>query len=688
MVPTEPPNPPAPDAARSRQRRSEGAAPRARQPAGEPVLPAQNTEPTAVAKPASEMAGLPDALAHLRQVIGSVSYVLPLPSAESARRITAGLVDQLDDYLVPRLRRLDAPLLVVVGGSTGVGKSTLVNSLVRAPVSPAGVLRPTTRAAVLVCHPVDVPYFSKIHLLPGLTRTTGAAKNPTTLQVVSAPALTPGLAFIDAPDIDSVVDSNRALATQLFAAADLWLFVTTAARYADAAPWDLLHAARSRGTVVVLLLDRVPPGADETLEADYRARLRTNDLGDAPLFLLPQAHLDGQGLLDEQQVTAVRYWFTTLANSPAARAAVVRQTVHGAIRALGPALAALARAADNQVAAAEELAARVRTAYGTAQAKVEQGVRDGALLRGEVLVSWYELLGDGDVARAVPAQLGRARDRLGQALTGRSAAGTRFQAALESAVTAVLRNAAADAAEQAYTSWRLHPAGPGLLDAPPGAPATDPGSADLPGSPATDPRSAGLPGSAGADLGARPDALSAPAADLPQRVDQLLLDWRRELRERIRAESAGRGTVARTSGYAVNATRLLVIIGAFATTAFVPTGAELGVDSDTAVIARRVLDGVFADQALRDLAERARDDLLERVRALFDTEAARFQRVLEAAGVDRAAAGRLAEAADAVEAARQAAAELAEPANPAEPAKSAEPATPAEGAEPVAEETP
>src|SRR6185312_4018983 len=148
-------------------------------------------------------------------------------------------------YLLPRLARLDAPLLVVVGGSTGAGKSTLVNSIVRTPVSPAGVLRPTTRAPVLVCHPSDMPWFTEANILPGLQRTTGAssagsaAADIRTLQVVSAPALTPGLALLDAPDIDSVVDANRALATQLLAAADLWLFVTTASRYADAVPWEL-----------------------------------------------------------------------------------------------------------------------------------------------------------------------------------------------------------------------------------------------------------------------------------------------------------------------------------------------------------------------------------------------------------------------------------------------------------------
>src|SRR4051794_7015910 len=148
---------------------------------------------------------------------------------------------------------MDAPLLMVVGGSTGAGKSTLVNSLVGEEVSASGVLRPTTRAPVLVCHEGDVAWFADDRILPGMPRTIGrTGDGGSGLHVVPTPALQPGLALLDAPDIDSVVEANRTLARQLLAAADSWLFVTTAARYADAVPWDLLQAARERGTSLCL----------------------------------------------------------------------------------------------------------------------------------------------------------------------------------------------------------------------------------------------------------------------------------------------------------------------------------------------------------------------------------------------------------------------------------------------------
>ena len=62
--------------------------------------------------------------------------------------------------------------------------------------------------------------------------------------------------MLDAPDVDSIDQSNRDLAAQLLAAADLWLFVTSAARYADQVPWDYLRRASERATSVAVVLDR------------------------------------------------------------------------------------------------------------------------------------------------------------------------------------------------------------------------------------------------------------------------------------------------------------------------------------------------------------------------------------------------------------------------------------------------
>ncbi|HEV7897004.1 MAG TPA: GTPase domain-containing protein [Planosporangium sp.] len=558
------------------------------------------------------------ALSGLRDTVAEVRYPLALPESEHALAAAAAMADQLDDYLLPRLGRLDAPLLVVVGGSTGAGKSTLVNSLVRATVSEAGVLRPTTRAPVLVCHPDDAPWFTEAHLLPGLERTTSRPTRTDSLQVVSAEGLTPGLAFLDAPDIDSVVDANRALAVQLLAAADLWLFVTTAARYADAVPWELLRTARSRGTAIALVLDRVPAGAADAIGPHLTGMLRANDLGGAPLFVLPEIRLE-QELLPDRIVAPLRDWFAALAKSAAARAAVVRQTLDGAVAALGPAVEQLAVAATDQVDAADILAAGVSAAYRDAEAAVEQGVRDGALLRGEVLARWQDLVGTGDLMRGLQARVGRLRDRMSAAVTGHPEPAQRLQEALGSGLVVLVRNAAADASERVVANWRAHPAGGALLETP----------------------------EAAIDL-------TASSADLPERVERLVRDWQRSVVELVRTEAGGKRKAARAGAFAVNATGLLVMVSVFAATSFIPTGLEVAVAGGTTVAAQKVLEAIFGDQAIRKLADNARRDLLTRMHALLGEEADRFLSVLDNAGIDPTAADRLRRAAVTTEAARAA----------------------------------
>lgn len=187
----------------------------------------------------------------------------------------------------------EAPLLAVIGGPTGAGKSTLVNSLVRAPVSPTGILRPTTRRPVLVCHPRS---FARVH-----------RHNLTPIQ---APALPAGVALIDAPDINSIDQANRDLSNELFDDADLWVFVTTAARYADAEAWRHLRAAQERKVGLAVVLDRVPPQAVEEILPHL-----TELLGEpVPLFVVPDSQLDRQGMLPERVVTPIWEFLHTCAN--------------------------------------------------------------------------------------------------------------------------------------------------------------------------------------------------------------------------------------------------------------------------------------------------------------------------------------------------------------------------------------
>src|SRR5215211_7533501 len=272
---------------------------------------------------------VPAALADLAAALRAAELTLAVPGRDAADAARRELVDQIEDYLLPRIARMEAPLLMVMGGSTGAGKSTLVNSLVGEDVSPSGVLRPTTRAPVLVCHPDDMPWFEDERILPGMSRTRGSSSSAGSLQLVPTEALPPGLALLDSPDIDSVVEANRALSRQLLAAADTWLFVTTAARYADAVPWELLQAARERGTVVAVVLNRVPPDAGEVAR-HLREMLDARGLGETEMLVVPESRLE-DGLLPAAPLAPVRSWLDALAADAQARSGLIARTLAGAL---------------------------------------------------------------------------------------------------------------------------------------------------------------------------------------------------------------------------------------------------------------------------------------------------------------------------------------------------------------------
>jgi GTPase SAR1 family protein len=558
-------------------------------------------------------AALIDAVSRLRAEVEETVFGLDLPGSGDARATRQELLDQFDDYLLPRLSSLEAPLLAVVGGSTGAGKSTLVNSIVGSEVSRSGVIRPTTTSPVLVHCPDDTPWFADRRILPGLARVTGSATGepqPGTVQLVSSTDLPPGMALLDAPDIDSVVHAHRELATQLLAAADLWLFVTTAARYADAVPWELLRTASERGTAVAIVLDRVPPEIVDEVRPHLVEMLRDQGLATTPIFTIPETTLTADGALPDSAMGRLRAWLHALAGDARARAIIVEQTLRGAVESLGDRTARLEAASEAQAAASGQLLKVAAGEFEAAEAAVREGMTDGTLLRGEVLARWQEFVGTGEFFRQVESTVGKWRDRVAAAVKGEvPPSGEHLDEALQTGVAALLRAHADSAAIETSRAWRRMPGGDTLL-------------------------------------GSSPE-LARASEDVDARIERLVRDWQGEVLDLVRGEGGSRRTNARIAAYGVNGIGLFLMLVSFAHTGGL-VGGEIAIAGGTSVLAQKILEAIFGDQAVRTMADKARELLLGHASDLYTTELARYTSAVDSLSVSTQQAGRLAEAAERV----------------------------------------
>ncbi|MGY5766160.1 dynamin family protein [Brachybacterium sp. DNPG3] len=554
----------------------------------------------------TDTAVLDDFAEHLR----ALDLPLPVDGAEEARTEVAGALTQLGDHVIPRLESLDAPLLVVVGGSTGAGKSTLVNSLVGEEVSRSGAIRPTTRRPVLLHHPADEAWFTGRRILPGLARVrggdgTGGADGTgaegdlapsTSLELRSLEAVPRGLALLDAPDIDSVAIGNRELARQLLRAADLWLFVTTANRYADAIPWEVLRTAAARDVTVDVVMNRIPdvPGVAEELEEDLRAMLAREGVPATRLLLVPETDLGEDRLLPETAISALREHLTALASDAEGRGRIARRTLAGAVGSLAGSARGIAAGARAQEAEQQRLREEAAAAFAESRARIEEAVGDGSLLRGEVLARWQDVVGTGEFLRGVETVVSRLRDRIGMALTGRTAPAVAAEEALGTGLVHVLIDESARGAERAESAWRASPAGRSLVE--------------------------------GRDLSRLPDGFGDEAS-------AAVRAWQGDVLEMVRSEGADRRTKARVLSLGVNAVGVALMIVVFASTAFIPTGLEVGAGAATAVVGQKLLETIFGDEAVRRMARIAREKLTARLDALVDARVAVFDARLDELGL-------------------------------------------------------
>ncbi len=351
----------------------------------------------AVDRPAPTAGGdrvpMVEVIEHLLANLEAASLPLDVPGVEAARQERDRVATQVRHHLLPRLRKVAAPVIVVVGGSTGAGKSTIVNSVVAKEVTTAGVLRPTTREPILVVHPKDADLLEG-HPVADIARVTPEEVVPR------------GMALLDAPDLDSVHAANRGLADELVELADLWVFVTTGSRYGDAVPWARLHSARERGVSLAVILNRVDPSALATVRRDLFDRLETQGFGSVPFFVIADVG-PHEGVLPTERIREFTQWLTVLGAKSQSRSIIAR-TVRGAWPALRQDVQQVAVALEDQRRHHLSLRNQVRAATTASAEQVQADLAAGGAAVGAPTTTWLAGASSGGVLSplvAPPANL-------------------------------------------------------------------------------------------------------------------------------------------------------------------------------------------------------------------------------------------------------------------------------------------
>jgi energy-coupling factor transporter ATP-binding protein EcfA2 len=589
------------------------------------------------------------ALLGLRHPIVTVPLPFDAPGVTEARAERVKLLSQIDDYLLPRLRQSGAPILVALVGSTGAGKSTLMNSLVGKQVSATGIRRPTTNSPVLACHPDDMRWFAENVFLPTLPRVRqqGLAMpgRDGLLVLAASEGMPKGVALLDTPDIDSVVQAHRDFAHQFLDASDLWLFVTTARRYADAAVWEMLKDARDRGAALALALSRVPPSSSAELAAHFDAMLEANGLHQVGRFIIPETTVtDAQ--LPTEVAAPVRDWLADTARREDRRVAVLTQTMSGVLDTFRSRVPALADQVGEQLEVRRGLRESVDAAYATSLADLEAATKDASLLHGEVLARWQDFAGTGDLLRTLQVRRGRGGGKQRkQRMPARARA---LNEALRTSMQSLIGATADRAAELVVTDWRQQPAGARLL--------ADIDAASRRGGAVNE---ADYVASALADLGvalgadvsgSRLDsaALARATAGLSPLAERAVASWQDHVLQLVKAENVTKRSIARVVSFDEESLALVLSIGVLGHAA--PDG---GADEGASAVPQQLLTSLLGAGLLRDLGARVRQDLRDRVNGLFEAEALRYFAIIDSAGIPaETAAADLLQAGHALEASR------------------------------------
>ena len=528
------------------------------------------------------LGALVDRLAALTRGAASVG----IHGAVQRRRI-AQLDEHLGRHIVPRARSLDAPLVVLIVGPTGAGKSSLFNALAGRNVSQTGVLRPTTREIVVRAREADLARLREAGgSLAGIPEDR--------IQLVPDAAAGDGVALIDAPDVDSVEHANRELTDRLVEAADLAVFVTTASRYADRVPWDVLRRIEERGLPLVVIANRMPADPEEQAIVldDLRRLLDTAGLGRTELELVGIAEgaiNEGTDGLATSALGAFPERIERLGTDAAARRELAERALAGSLAGLEPHLRAIGDDLEHAAIDADRLRRLSTDVFERELGALRDELARGSFIRAEAVRRWHDFVGSDEITRKFSGGIGRLRSSVSTFFRGAPEAPVgevREQALLD--LHSLARMRLGEAARRAAAAWAEEPAATEAL-------ASDP-------------------------------AAWAPSADLDDRLRGRLEAWADSIAEDVIAKGSSKRTLARGASLGINVAGIGVMLATFSQTGGL-TGAEVGVAAATAFLNQKLLGALFGEAALVEMIGRARARLMESLGATFREELARFDRL-------------------------------------------------------------
>ncbi|HLL81835.1 MAG TPA: GTPase domain-containing protein, partial [Longimicrobium sp.] len=281
--------------------------------------------------------------------------------------VSVRLSERLRRDLLPRVASDEPLLLVAIAGPNNVGKSSLFNSLVRKPLSPARAEGGLTKQCLASAHPrlwesslrelIERRY--EVVLVGDAPPPVDQQGPPGRLYLALSPDAPEGLLVMDTPDFDSIYRQNRANTEALLVTVDVVLFMVSRQTYQNAALVDFLKEAVGHGRPYLLVYNEAARLETARVHLDKLA----DDVGQPPLaryFAGHQPEVEAGHAFLSVQPLAGDPPLPVLLSDPTHVARLKAQALSASLADAGAELELLAGAVRSEATGPERLRARLR----------------------------------------------------------------------------------------------------------------------------------------------------------------------------------------------------------------------------------------------------------------------------------------------------------------------------------------